>query len=118
MLKKSLTIGRVYFDLLPMLDIKELAKLIKICKNENVHSLKYEGIEILMYAPDQPYIQTRRPARASMKKAKSIEDHTSLQEQYDDATEALDTLFLEDPSLAEQLLVRGELEKEENRRSE
>lgn len=98
------------------LPVKELAKLIKICKDKGVSQLKYGEIELTFDVTDHPSKKTTPQARGSAIKAKEIEDRQSLQSQYDDANEIASTLLIENPAEYEAMLTRGELEiaKENN----
>jgi hypothetical protein len=94
---------------------KELAKLIKICKNEGVSSLKFGEVHISM-TPTENLVMTPSPqARGSAKKAEKITTKASLQMQYDEAQLLAETLHVEDPAAFEKMLIDGEFsEAKEN----
>lgn len=92
--------------------LKELAKLIKICKNDGVSYLEYGDLKLSMDVPDKSSITPAPQARASAKKASQITDKASVQTQFDDAQQALETLHVEDPSAYEALLMQGALGEE------
>ena len=94
------------------LSLKELAKLIKICKNDGVSSLEYGDLKLSMVVPDQSSMTPAPQARASAKKASQITERASLQSQFNDSQMALETLHVEDPVLHEALLMQGALGEE------
>jgi len=89
--------------------IKDLAKIIKLCKSNGISSLKYGDIEISIAVPEKPAVTSYPQARGSAKKAKIVAEKADLQDQFDRASEDLETLHLEDPAGYEALLIRGEL---------
>lgn len=94
------------------ISLKELAKLIKICKNNDVEHLKYDGIELRMSSPEKQDMAPVIPAIGSAKNAKDIEAVGILTQQYVNATEEIETLHVENPALYEELRYRGQLEDE------
>lgn len=92
------------------LSVKELAKLIKICKDKGVSQLKYGEIELNFDVTANPSMKTNPQARGSAIKAKEIEDKQGLQSQHDIANEIASTLLIENPAEYEAMLTRGELE--------
>lgn len=96
------------------LTLKELEKLIKVCKTMGVSKFKYGDIEFCMGEASQPTMTPAPQARGSAKKAKAITDHTELQAQYDLVQAVAETLHVEDPSAYEAMLIQGELGEEKN----
>jgi hypothetical protein len=93
-----------------VLSLKELAKLIKICKDKGISHLKYGEIELNFDVTANPSKKTSPQARNSAIRAKEIEDKQSLQSQHDDANDIASTLLIENPAEYEAMLTRGELE--------
>lgn len=91
--------------------LKDLSKLIKICKNNNVSHVKYGEIELKLNidATENPSIPNASQASESDKKAKENEEKGALQEQYNHAQSSLDSLQLEDPLEYERQLMDREL---------
>lgn len=95
--------------------IKELAKLIKLCKTNNVSSLKYDGIELSIGVPSQESMTPAPQARGSAKKALQVTEKSDLQLQFNEAKAIAETLHVEDPVAYERMLIEGELsEAKEN----
>lgn len=100
------------------LSLKELAKLIKICKNEGVSSLKYGELQISIGTTENLPMTPKHQARRSAK-AEQVTETANLQSQYDLAREISETLHVEDPVAYESMLINGELgEAKENRRTQ
>ena len=97
------------------LEIKDIAKLIKLCKANGVSSLKFEGLELSMTATDNPVNAPLPQARGSAKKALKIAEDVSEQMRFEDSNELVSTLMLQDPAAYEQMLAAGEIEEEVNR---
>lgn len=93
---------------------KELAKLIKICKNNNVSSITFGEIQLSFGATENPPKTPRPQARGLEKAAKEIEELGRVQEQYNSARAFTESLQLEDPLKYEQMLMDRELIEEEN----
>jgi len=96
------------------ISVKELAKLIKICKNMGVSSLKYGEIELSLDAPDKPSCTPTTQARGSNRKAQAVTEIAGLQAQHNLAQEIVETLHVEDPAAYEAMLIRGEFGEEKN----
>lgn len=96
------------------ISLKELAKLIKICKNDGVSHLKYGDIELSMIEPEKPFMTPAPQVRGSAKKAKEIEEKGKLQEGFNLSQDVYETLHIENPALAEEMLIRGELESKDH----
>jgi len=94
--------------------LKELAKLIKICKNDGVSCLEYGNVKISMSSPEKQLMTPAPLARASAKKVSKISESAELQSQYDESRVALETLHVEDPVAYEALLIQGALDEEKN----
>jgi len=94
--------------------LKELAKIIKICKNDGVSYFEYGDLKIRIGAPEQPPITPAPLARVSAKKVLQIAEKADLQSQYDSSKDALETMHVEDPSAYEALLIQGALGEEKN----
>lgn len=94
--------------------IKELEKLIKICKNMGVSSLKYGDLQLSIGVTENSPMTPAPQARGSAKKASQIAELALLQEQYDSARHALETLHVENPSAYEALLMQGALGEEKD----
>lgn len=88
---------------------KDLEKILKLCKNMGVAHFKYAGLEISMDAPDKSSIAPAPKARWSEKKAKEVTELAELKSKFESEKETIETLHLEDPSLYETMLMRGEL---------
>ena len=93
--------------------IKELEKLIKICKNKSV-SLEYGDLKISVAATENSSTTPAPQARVSAKNASQITEIANLQDQYDSARLALETLNIADPSAYEALLIQGALGEEKD----
>jgi chemotaxis protein CheY-P-specific phosphatase CheC len=97
------------------ISVKELAKLIKVCKNEGVSRLKYGDIEVSIGMTENLPMTPSPQARGSAKKAEKIEAKAYLQMQYDEARVLAETLHVEDPAAFEKMLIDGEFsEAKEN----
>lgn len=96
------------------LSVKDLAKLIKVCKENGVSSLRYEGVELSLGDTQSSSRATVPQPRGSAKKAAVIQEKENLQSQYDNAKDVLGTLHLEDPAAFEKMLTQGEIGAEEN----
>ena len=97
------------------LDVKDIAKLIRLCKANGVSSLKYEGLELSMAQTDNLAIAPLPQARGSATKALRIAEDVSRQMKFEDSEELISTLMLQDPAAYEQMLAAGELEEEVHR---
>jgi len=96
------------------ISLKELAKIIKLCKDNGVSNLEFENLKLRM-TDASPQVMTPAPqARGSAKKAKAITEKADLQSQYDVAQVVAETLHVEDPVAYEAMLMRGELGEEKN----
>lgn len=93
---------------------KELAKLIKICKNNNVSSLKFGDIQLSFGVTENPSRTALPQARGSEKAGKEIEERGKLQEGFNASRVFAESLQLEDPLKYEQMLMDRELIEEEN----
>lgn len=91
------------------ISLKELAKIIKICKNDGVSSLEYGNLKISMITPEKGIMTPAPQASASAKKASQITEKANVQSQYDDVQQVLETLHVEDPVRYEALLMQGAL---------
>lgn len=94
-----------------LISLKELAKLIKICKTEGVSSLQYGEIQLSMVAPEKPSMTPAPQARGSAKKALEVSEKQDLQTQFDLARESIEVMHVEDPVGFEQALINGELDE-------
>lgn len=92
--------------------LKEIEKLVKLCKKSGVSSLKLGEIEINLSEAASFDSKPRFKARASAK-GKSEEERGQLQAQLNTASDTLETLHLEDPLAYERLLLEGELRETE-----
>jgi hypothetical protein len=93
--------------------IKELEKLMKSCHNMGV-SLEYRDLKISVVATENSSTTPAPQARVSAKKASQITEIANLQDQYDAAQLALDTLNVANPSAYEALLMQGALGEEKD----
>jgi len=94
--------------------LKEIDKIIKSCKAKGVLFFKYGELEISFDTPEKLSRTTRTQARVSTKKSGLVEEKANFQAQFDLAKEVAETLHVEDPSLYEAMLIRGELGEEKN----
>ena len=94
--------------------IKELEKLIKICKNMGVSTLEFGNIKISMGSPEQQLMTPAPQVRVSAKKVSQITEKAELQSQLEGNEDALGTMHVEDPSGYEALLMQGALGEKEN----
>lgn len=95
--------------------LQDIRKFLKDCKKDGnqISFFEFNG-NILKLGMSVPQTSDMTPVipKGSAKKAEEIAEKSSLQMQFDFAQEQVDTLMLEDPALAEAMLIRGELEKE------
>jgi hypothetical protein len=94
--------------------LKEIAKLIKLCKTNDVSSLKVQGLEISIGATASSPMTPNAHARGSAKKALEVEEKGSLQEQMNLAERVIETMHVEDPAAFEAMLISRELGEEKN----
>ena len=97
--------------------IKELEKMMKYCHNNGVSLEFYENgnlKKISVIVTENSFTTPAPQARASAKTASQITDTANLQNQYDIARMALDTLNVADPSAYEALLMQGALGEEKD----
>ena len=92
--------------------IKELAKVLKLCKNSNVTEIKLGDLHIVLGESEKPLVTVPLQARGAKRKAKKIADKSELQESFDAAQEFTETLHLEDPAAYERAVIEGELGEE------
>lgn len=76
--------------------------------------MQYDGLVIDCRDSEKARQIPSPQARGSAKKAKEVEEKGKLQEQFDIANGIAESLHLEDPKAFEEMLIRGELAKEEN----
>lgn len=114
----NLTSGEIYFDtqcVEDKLTIKDIAKLIRLCRANGVSSLKFGVLELSIGTTDHLSITPSPQVRGSAKKAIEVSEIAATQMQFDEAQEMASTLHLEDPLSFEQLLAANGLEKENYR---
>lgn len=94
-------------------EIKNLRKLVKICKDNGVSHFKRGDLVIRFDVAANPSITTVPQARGSAKKASLERERGILQEQLNLAELETETLHIENPVQYEEMLMRQELEKAE-----
>lgn len=93
--------------------LKELEKLIKICKKQGVSELKHGDFQISFDVPDKAS-NTPIALAGGSKKTKEVTEQAHLQEEFNSARDQIDTLHVENPLAYEEALYRGELGEEKN----
>lgn len=92
------------------MDIKELAKIFKLCSKFSVSEIKLGETHVVFGEKSQ---LSRKPSPAEVKAQKTEEKKALLQEQMDWLNEEAEVSHLEDPLAYEDALTKGLLIREE-----
>jgi hypothetical protein len=103
------------------ISVANIIKLMRECRKHNAY-LNFNDLIIDCRASEKDLQIPNPQARGSAKKAQAaqvVTDKSIAQEQYNFATEMIETLHVEDPAAFETMLIQGELGEEKDvRRSE
>lgn len=94
------------------IEVRDLAKLIKICKASGVSELKIGDTEIKFGGSEDPQLyQTRDTVRVpTAKQLRETEELINIKENVDFVDDQLALMQIENPAQLEELLIQRELE--------